>query len=165
MKKQGERLKLIRISKGMSQDNVAKALGITIGAYSKIERGGTRLNLDRLDQLAGIFNIDLNNLIGYLNGESDAIDQKVQLPGIGFSGSPNNQEVLLLKKIVQLYDESRDMNIKAALKNQLESNKVNIPSFLDVLKGVNSNLSQKKLDAGQISNFNKGIEMLETLLT
>jgi hypothetical protein len=66
---------------------------------------------------------------------------------------------------VQLYDESRDMNIKAALKNQLESNKVNIPSFLDVLKGVNSNLSQKKLDAGQISNFNKGIEMLETLLT
>jgi transcriptional regulator with XRE-family HTH domain len=64
MKKQGERLKLIRISKGMSQDNVAKALGITIGAYSKIERGGTRLNLDRLNQLAGIFNIDLNNLNG-----------------------------------------------------------------------------------------------------
>ena len=48
MKKQAERLRLIRVSKGMSQENVSKALDITVGAYSKIERGVTKLSLNRL---------------------------------------------------------------------------------------------------------------------
>ena len=61
MKKQAERLRLIRVSKGMSQENVSKALDITVGAYSKIERGVTKLSLNRLADLAKIFDIELND--------------------------------------------------------------------------------------------------------
>ena len=35
MKKQADRLRLIRVSKGMSQENVAKALDITVGPIQK----------------------------------------------------------------------------------------------------------------------------------
>jgi len=165
MKKQAERLRLIRVSKGMSQDNVAKALDITVGAYSKLERGVTRMNLDRIDQLAVVFDIEVNDLIRYLNGESDTIDRKLHLPGVSASGNSNDQEIMLLKKIINLYDESRELNIKAALKNQFESSNVNVQGFLELLREVSVNLSQKKLDAIQITNFNKGIEKLQELLS
>jgi transcriptional regulator with XRE-family HTH domain len=164
MKKQADRLRLIRVSKNMSQENVAKALEITVGAYSKLERGVTRLNLDRIDQLARIFDIELNDFIRYVNGESDTSERKLQIPGSGNHGTTGDQEVVLLRKIINLYDESRDMNIKAALKNQLENNQVNIASFVEVLKDITANMSSKKLDANQITNFAKGIEKLTELL-
>ncbi|MBX7201538.1 MAG: helix-turn-helix transcriptional regulator [Bacteroidia bacterium] len=165
MKQQADRLRLIRVSKGMSQESVAKALDITVGAYSKIERGVTRLNLDRIDQISKVFDIEVNDFIRYINGEQDSLDRKLAIPGTGNGHSSNDQEILLLRKIVHLYDESREINIKAALKNQFEDNKVDVGSFFEVLRNITVNLSQKKLDAEQITNFNKGIEMLGKLLS
>ena len=140
MKKQADRLRLIRVSKGMSQENVAKALDITVGAYSKIERGVTKLSLNRLDDLSKIFDIELNDFIRYLNGESDSLDRKLNIPGGGSQSNYGNQnapvdsEVALLRKIINLYDESKELNTKAVIRNIFEGNNVNVPSFIDVLK-------------------------------
>jgi hypothetical protein len=41
---------------------------------------------------------------------------------------------------------------------------VNVPSFIDVLKESSNTLSSKKLDANQITNYNKGIERIVELL-
>lgn len=170
MKKQADRLRLIRVSKGMSQENVAKALDITVGAYSKIERGVTKLSLNRLDDLSKIFDIELNDFIRYLNGESDSLDRKLNIPGAGvqanFGGqnAPVDSEVALLRKIINLYDESKELNTKAVIRNIFEGNNVNVPSFIDVLKESTNTLSSKKLDANQITNYNKGIERIVELL-
>lgn len=170
MKKQADRLRLIRVSKGMSQENVAKALDITVGAYSKIERGVTKLSLNRLDDLSKIFDIELNDFIRYLNGESDSLDRKLNIPGHGGQSNYGNQntpvdsEVALLRKIINLYDESKELNTKAVIRNIFEGNNVNVPSFIDVLKESSNTLSSKKLDANQITNFNKGIERIVELL-
>lgn len=171
MKKQAERLRLIRVSKGMSQENVAKALDITVGAYSKIERGVTKLSLNRLGDLAKIFDIDLNDFIRYLNGESESLDKKLNIPGAGSSnstfggGQTADAEVALLRKIINLYDESKELNTKAVVRNMLENNSVNVLSFIDVLKECSTNLSSKKLDANQITNYNKGLEKVIELLS
>jgi len=172
MKKQAERLRLIRVSKGMSQENVSKALDITVGAYSKIERGVTKLSLNRLADLAKIFDIELNDFIRYLNGESDTLDKKLQIPGSGTTSnysssnsSTNDSEVVLLRKIINLYDESKELNTKAVIRNIFENHHVNLPSFVEVLKDVNSSYATKKLDGNQITNFNKGIERLAELLS
>ncbi len=172
MKKQAERLRLIRVSKSMSQENVAKALDITVGAYSKIERGVTKLSLNRLSDLSKIFDIELNDFIRYLNGESDSLDRKLNIPGSGvqqgFSGSSsstNDSEVALLRKIINLYDESKELNTKAVVRNMFENNNVNIGSFVDVLKDCSSNLASRKLDANQITNYNKGLERIVELLS
>lgn len=170
MKKQAERLRLIRVSKGMSQENVAKSLDITVGAYSKIERGVTKLSLNRLGDLARIFDIDLNDFIRYLNGESDTLDRKLNIPGAGSTtsfggGGTADAEVALLRKIINLYDESKELNTKAVVRNMLENNNVNIGSFIEVLKECSTNLSARKLDASQITNYNKGLEKLIELLS
>jgi DNA-binding XRE family transcriptional regulator len=172
MKKQAERLRLIRVSKSMSQENVAKALNITVGAYSKIERGVTKLSLNRLSDLSQIFDIELNDFIRYLNGESDSLDRKLNIPNGGGSSSSsssssshsNDSEVALLKKIINLYDESKELNTKAVVRNMLENNNVNIHSFIDVLRDCSGSLAARKLDANQITNFNKGMERIIELL-
>jgi transcriptional regulator with XRE-family HTH domain len=170
MKKQAERLRLIRVSKGMSQENVSKALNITVGAYSKIERGVTKLSLNRLADLSKIFDIELNDFIRYLNGESESLDKKLNIPGSGTSvssmssGAPD-AEIALLKKIINLYDESKELNTKAVVRNMFENSGVAIPAFLEVLREVSSNLSSRKLDGNQITNYNKGLERMIELLS
>src|SRR5690606_37428115 len=111
------------------------------------------------------------DLIRYLNGESDSLDRKLNIPGTGsisgFSGSgaSADSEVALLRKIINLYDESRELNTKTVVRNMFENHNVNIPQFLEVLKDCSSNYSSKKLDANQITNYNKGIEQLLALLS
>jgi transcriptional regulator with XRE-family HTH domain len=49
-----DRLKKIRLEKNISQDYLAKKLGISQKAYSKIENNETRLNVDVLQKLSDI---------------------------------------------------------------------------------------------------------------
>lgn len=53
-----EKIRLIREMRKLSQENLAEALDISINAYSKIERGETRLTLPRLNQIATILEVD-----------------------------------------------------------------------------------------------------------
>ncbi|MFL5754435.1 MAG: helix-turn-helix domain-containing protein [Bacteroidia bacterium] len=61
-KKIGERIRRIRSSKGMTQENVAHDLGITAGAYAKIERGETDAPLSRILQIAKALEIHIIEL-------------------------------------------------------------------------------------------------------
>lgn len=61
MKKQViDKIRKLRLDKGISQENVANELGITHSAYAKIERGETDPNLSRLFDLAKIFNVSVS---------------------------------------------------------------------------------------------------------
>jgi len=51
-----------RIDKGFSQDYVSTELGITLSAYSKIERGLTDPSLSRMKQIAEVLEVDLGLL-------------------------------------------------------------------------------------------------------
>jgi transcriptional regulator with XRE-family HTH domain len=46
--KLGERIRKVRLLKGLSQQNMADELGITVASFSNIERGTTNINVDRL---------------------------------------------------------------------------------------------------------------------
>ena len=47
----------------LTQENVAEMLRITVTAYSKIERGETGVNMDRIRQLAKALDMDLHDLV------------------------------------------------------------------------------------------------------
>ena len=51
-----------RIDKGYSQDYVASQVGITLSAFSKIERGLTNPSLSRMKQIAEVLEVDLSVL-------------------------------------------------------------------------------------------------------
>ncbi len=59
-----ERVKLIRVEKKLSREEVASKLDLSVTAYGRIERGGTELSMSRLEQLAEIFGVEKDELLG-----------------------------------------------------------------------------------------------------
>lgn len=57
------RIKELREQKSFSQYEIGQKLGISQNAYYKIERGITKLDLQRLIQLSYIFEIELCKLV------------------------------------------------------------------------------------------------------
>ena len=57
----GDRIRKIRENKDLTKENVADELGITHGAYSKIERGESDPNTSRLLQIAGILDVSVTD--------------------------------------------------------------------------------------------------------
>lgn len=55
--KVAERIRIFRLAKNYSQQNMADELGITVAAYSNIERGVTDITVTRLYQIAEILEI------------------------------------------------------------------------------------------------------------
>lgn len=53
----GEKIRFIRETRGLSQENVAAQLGVAQNTYSKIERNETKLTTDMLHRIAGILEV------------------------------------------------------------------------------------------------------------
>ena len=45
------------------QEDMVTRLSMSTDGYAKLEYGETRLNISRLEQIANVFNIDLNELM------------------------------------------------------------------------------------------------------
>lgn len=58
-----EKIRALREEKKWSQEEFAAKLGLSANGYAKIERGETRLNIPRLEQIAELFGIDILELI------------------------------------------------------------------------------------------------------
>lgn len=62
-----ERVKMARISAGMSQQDLADKVGVTKQSISQYERGVRKPDMDTLTALSDIFNLSTD----YLTGQSD----------------------------------------------------------------------------------------------
>ena len=60
----GNRIKLARISRNLSQDSVAEDLGISVSAYSNMERGAVEITVSRVIKVSEILKTDWLNLLG-----------------------------------------------------------------------------------------------------
>lgn len=58
-----EKIRVMREVKQWSQEEMAERMNMSTTGYSKIERGETKLNLHKLEQIASIFNIDVLELM------------------------------------------------------------------------------------------------------
>ena len=59
----GERIKRARKSKGITQENMAERLNVSIGYVSQVERGVTKISLDLLGAISTILECDVAVLI------------------------------------------------------------------------------------------------------
>ena len=105
MNKVGKKIRLLRHQKGWSQQDVAKKLGISIPAFSKIETGITDLNLSRLIQIAKLFNFTAVQLLSF--SETDDVNNFVE--GItSIQQKLKEREELIIqlqKKVIDLYSQ------------------------------------------------------------
>lgn len=61
--KSHEKIKLMREMKHWTQEDVAEKLNMSITGYAKIERGQTNVSVERLKQIATIFNLNIEELL------------------------------------------------------------------------------------------------------
>ena len=59
-----EKIRFIRQIKGLTQEEAANKLQMSVNGYGDIERGETDVNLSRLEQIASLFEIRLSELFG-----------------------------------------------------------------------------------------------------
>jgi transcriptional regulator with XRE-family HTH domain len=89
------RIRMARLYKGLSQENVAVELGLTTAAYSNIERGITDISVSRLAQISRILEKEISELMGFMKpntSEGDLVYEKAF----------GEQIVLLSQQIAQL---------------------------------------------------------------
>ncbi|MCP1660130.1 helix-turn-helix domain-containing protein [Neisseria perflava] len=71
-----EKIRKIRELKNFSQENMAEQLQMSVNGYAKIERGEVGVQMDKLEQIAGVFGMDVVDLLSldknmvYLNIEN-----------------------------------------------------------------------------------------------
>ncbi len=117
-------LKELRESKNWSQEEVAKKLHISKNGYAKIEHGESRINMERLKQIADVFGVDVVKLM-------ECQDDKDKSTGIicliGDSSVNNNyfgdslSEIERLKLIINHKDEllKKEQKDNARLEKEL----------------------------------------------
>jgi len=61
----GDKIRIFRIQKGYSQENMSQMLGISLNAYSKIERGETDPGFSRLEQIAEVLETTIMEILAH----------------------------------------------------------------------------------------------------
>jgi transcriptional regulator with XRE-family HTH domain len=113
----GNKIKILRELKGISQEAVAIKMGISQQAYRKIESGATRLTIDRAETIAKELDIELDQLLNF--NPANYLYQFTQ------SGIFNNNHMHPIEKIQELYEKllsEKDAKI-ASLEKLLEERK------------------------------------------
>lgn len=104
-----EKIRAMREQRAWTQEDVAEKLNISINGYSKIERGETRLNLPRLEQLAEIFEVDMMELMQpestchYQSGNYASDNSKISFYSV--TGDNCTEELIKLRLMVEYKDD------------------------------------------------------------
>lgn len=118
--KTNEKIRQLRELHEFSQEEMAEKAKMSPSGYAKIERGETRLTLERLEQFADIFNVDISKLI-----QSDSFYYQVHTNNTNSHNHHSSEEVEKLKLtlahkeeiISKLEEQIQDLRaLNAALK-------------------------------------------------
>ncbi len=96
----GEKIRYFRKLKGLSQEDLAYELDISLTAYSKIERNITDINFSRLLQITKVLDISLVELLSVNENYKSLKQENEQLKNII---SKKDQEIITLQnQLIQI---------------------------------------------------------------
>ena len=99
----GQRIKSTRKARGMTQENLAEALGVSVGYISQIERGVTKISLDTLAAVATYLNCELSELAtGVSVGHTHYLERELGM----LTASMTGERKRLLLAIAKLLAEN-----------------------------------------------------------
>jgi XRE family transcriptional regulator, regulator of sulfur utilization len=87
----GDKIRNLRTLKGLSQENMAEALKMSLVAYGDIERNKKDINLNRLEQISKVLNVTIADILAFSERVANFFDQCNQ-PSVvaGTSNIQNN---------------------------------------------------------------------------
>jgi transcriptional regulator with XRE-family HTH domain len=101
-----ERLKKIRIGNNISQDFLAKKLGFTQKAYSKIENNETKLNVDVLQRISEILKVPIESFFN--NSQQPILNDFSNRTGgdnVIYKNNPSEKMEELFKDLIKSKDD------------------------------------------------------------
>lgn len=103
--KVNEKIKFLRESKRLSQEEMASLLGMSTNGYAKIERGETRLNIPKLEQIVEVLDMDIMELMSI--GERNVVFFQESDSNINIIGSSQEAtfEIVQLKNLLSYKEE------------------------------------------------------------
>lgn len=118
IEKINEKIRQIRELKNLSQEFIAKELGLSIRAYSKIESGETQLTINRLNEISKILGVTSQEVLGF---DANVVIHNGghQQGGKAENNVYNQTEVKFIKELYEKLLTEKDLRI-AALEKQLQ---------------------------------------------
>ena len=106
----GSRVRMYRTMRGMSQEKLGEALGVTFQQIQKYEKGTNRISASRLQQIAETFDVTIGNLY---SGQ----DQPAGSPGFSENASPYQGEDISAEgwKLQRAFNRIRDVRLRRKL--------------------------------------------------
>jgi transcriptional regulator with XRE-family HTH domain len=104
----GERLKVRRVSLGMSQEHLGEAVGVTFQQIQKYERGLNRIGSSRLYEFSQLLSVPVSYFFDKVGNVAEGVLPRDILAQSG----QRNKEVLTL---VRSYDKIQDVALRKKL--------------------------------------------------
>ncbi|WP_439258004.1 helix-turn-helix domain-containing protein [Lonepinella sp. BR2271] len=106
-----DKIRLLREEHLLSQEQMAEKMHLSTNSYGKIERGETKLTLNKLEQIADIFDLDVVELIQ--NCDEKNISYQVNHYGSNiFSTASNIKDILNENEKLSLVIAHKDETIQ-----------------------------------------------------
>ncbi|HGO5814684.1 TPA: helix-turn-helix domain-containing protein [Mannheimia haemolytica] len=131
-----EKIRKLREAKEWSQEQMAEKMHMSLSGYSKIERGETKLYLDKLEQIAQVLDIDIVELMS--SGEKTIFLQINENPHLSTSYQGNNETFLLIEieklKLSLAHSEQRLEEKEQLLQKIIEQKDTEINALKDIIE-------------------------------
>ncbi len=114
MKKIGERVRVLREIRNLSQENMSDELKMSQQGYSRIERGDKEIKIARLEQIAKILGVKVEDILTLEDGMLFNIHHNPNSNNglviiYGSSDEESKERVSLLEKEITLLKEKCEM--------------------------------------------------------
>lgn len=127
-----EKIRKIREAKDWSQEQMAEKLNMSLNGYAKIERGETKLYLDKLEQIAQVFDIDVVEL---MQSDGKNICFQIESPlGSVYQGGGETQMLIEIERLKLELSHAREK--EGLLNKLLEQKDTEIKILKDLLKRI-----------------------------
>ena len=115
-----EKIRKIREAKDWSQEQMAEKMNMSLNGYAKIERGESKIYLDKLEQIAQVFDIDVVEL---MQSDGKNICFQIESPlGSVYQGGGETQLLIEVERLKLALSHARE---KEELLNKLLEQKDN----------------------------------------
>ena len=111
----GNKIKNIRELKNFTQEYMAEKLEISQAAYSKLEKGDLKISQDKLNKIAEILDVNLEDIKDFDNKR--ILNSYNSIKGNNSNITYSNQDIILIRK---LYEDKINLLEKLVQKQEEE---------------------------------------------
>ncbi|WP_273210543.1 helix-turn-helix domain-containing protein [Runella zeae] len=141
-----DKIKAIRLAKGLTQIEVAEKTGMTQGNYGRLEKGLIQVTIERLEQLADVFGMSVGNILNY---EGETPIEKADIDFLRNEVFSLQRQNVKLKKTIAEKDEiqeeteSYDFKKRKELENKIKELKKEVQDLKEKIGLQKERLDEK----------------------